>query len=729
METVSNHFSRAFSHPVYYPSKRRIKPSRIRALSNSIEERYKHVRSSVGSNLSAHGKEVTKRLPSEGEIDLPNENDSLFSNGDARSYKGNKLVLSVSQLDGVPKHQSVNEDFILVADEFMEDEASNRLPPTPLSQDSSNQQEEGIWGYDTTWLKVANDPLKSEHECKSKNVHLSNLGNWHLCLPRETEKSSDSESSISPISQSTSEISGSLYLLQRSKAMSPVEESLGPKKPKGVFHGVLVTPKRNKRLHVQDYCASFKQDFFWDQDMYAATIRRRNRSRRKRAWDKLNIQRIIENMDKVGQIVDTKSYYSVFRLNNGRTEPCQELFLSFIWTSVFLCLHKNYGDLCSKLLNFPFEPWYDPNLNIYFGVALGYLLYMQAASSSKRWVEARVQWQSIIDNSKRLALLLCTNLSSLRLAKYGTRLILGHTICVRNYLQERADLAWKENMLEVLDKKFVGKIMGYQRDLRHLAVVYGLQRLVEYSIEKKILPKEVIRDINPTLVQMGHSLGACNRIRNTKLPWIIYLHLQFILCVFIIALPLSLEGLHKLDSEGGTLARRLSIWEIYAYGIILTYAFFGLSRMAIEIDNPFSFTRENHSFGFWGFYTFWSVAEMVNLQTIFGFRAIESSNKLLQDGIYGNKWTVEKLETPIRRIVDTNLPKAHNLYGRTEDIRNQLDQDKRKSSYWAELRIDPSDDFSCFTFGTDSEDEKFPNSQSHVRDSICYDQKQSPGGS
>jgi hypothetical protein len=297
-----------------------------------------------------------------------------------------------------------------------------------------------------------------------------------------------------------------------------------------------------------------------------------------------------------------------------------------------------------------------------------------------------VRWQTIIENSKRLAVLLNTHLTCLRLAKFGTTLILANAICMRNILQEKPDPVWEEELLGIMDEAKVSQIMKHPRRLRYLAVIYGFQRIVELCIEYDIMPREVIRDINPTIITMSCSLGACTRIRITRLPWIIAVHLQFILCIFIIVLPMTLVGIQKeiqIESDWGFVVYRINWIGIFIYEIIISYAFFGLCRMALDIDDPWSFSREIHSFGFWGFYEYHSNNELDNLRDIFKFRAVRNKDhKMTGDGKYGDWWVSTKLEKPILKVINSDLTETHNLYGRTDKIRDYIQMNKRTTTYW-----------------------------------------------
>jgi len=468
-----------------------------------------------------------------------------------------------------------------------------------------------------------------------------------------------------------------------------------------------IMPKKvtNTTESADDQTSIPDETFFWEKEMIKLTGRRRACNKHKEKWNLQTIPRIQKKMAKVGNVMDTKSYYSAFRHNRGRTNPFKELVLSLIWTTMFLCLHKNYLDWGTKYLGLPIDPWFSYSSFNYFCIALGFLLYMQADASSARWWEARVQWQNIMENSKRLVVLLNTHLNCLRLSSYGTQLILGHTICIRNLMQNKFDKVWVDELSVVLKKKEVKCLMKHPRRLRSFALLYGFQRMICLCITHKILPKEVIRDINPLIVTMSNSLGACNRIRITKLPWVIAVHLQFILIIYIAVLPMTLVGVQKQAEWDFVVLTKIDWVDIYIYEIIIAYAFFGLARMALDIDDPFSFSRENHSFGFWGFYKYWSLEELKNLLAIFGFRAREhGKNGINASGDYGDRWVHEKLELPLNRAInDDNLPKTNNLFGRTEEIRNQLILNRRTTSFWAKFNMENDDESSILTFASSSE--------------------------
>jgi len=445
------------------------------------------------------------------------------------------------------------------------------------------------------------------------------------------------------------------------------------------------------------------QSFYWERFMRQVTVRRRSEHKRKKIWQQQTIDSVAKEINLVDKVMDKKTYYAVFRLNNGRTNPWQELVLSLVWTTVFLCLHKDYLNLGERWLGCAIDPWFSSSFINYFSIALGFLLYMQADLSSARWWEGRVHWQMIIQKSKRLAVLLNTHLSCLRLSRAGTRMIIAHIICVRNYIQEKSDPVWRQELLQVLDMNVVKQIMKQPRRLRYLGILYGFQRLIQVCIQNRILEKQVIRDINPTIISMGRSLGTCNRVRSTRLPWVIAMHLQFMLFVYIAVLPMTLVSVQNYKQWEFVALTKINFVDIYIYVLIIAYAFFGLSRMALEIDNPFSFTRENHSFGFWGFYEFWSAQEIFNVRSIFGWRTNRVGAK--GNAIYGSNWVSSKLKILIECAINCKLSEFSNLYGRTEQIRQQLEQQETSSTLPNVNFTESEGEFSSFTLASCSEPE------------------------
>ena len=90
--------------------------------------------------------------------------------------------------------------------------------------------------------------------------------------------------------------------------------------------------------------------------------------------------------------------------------------------------------------------------------------------------------------------------------------------------------------------------------------------------ERRIHPQHVDM-FDATLTAFTDQQGACERIRNTPLPYVYAVLVHQIVGVYCFALPWGL--LHALQ------------WIMPAVAVLVSYAFFGLDAIGEELDNPF----------------------------------------------------------------------------------------------------------------------------------------------
>lgn len=295
----------------------------------------------------------------------------------------------------------------------------------------------------------------------------------------------------------------------------------------------------------------------------------------------------------------------------------------------------------------------------------------------------------IMENNKRLTILLNTHLNCLHLSKFGTKMIIAHIVCVLNFLNDKCDDTWERELREWLDEKTRLRIMSNSRRLRPLAVLYGFQRIIELCIVYRILAREVVRDINPILVSLSASFDACNRSRLTQLPWIMAVHLNFVVIAFLAILPLTLiRDPDEASGDGTYLMKRVTTPTVYMYVIVIGYAFFGLYQMAIDIEDPFSYTKESKSFGLWGLYDYWAAQEINWVRWIFRLRVHrDDGGKITSKGDYGDGWSAKRLAEPIKRAL------TEGLFGvdQAQVIEQNLKVEEARDSVFFENKVESSD--------------------------------------
>merc|ERR1719233_2880214 len=379
-----------------------------------------------------------------------------------------------------------------------------------------------------------------------------------------------------------------------------------------------------------------------------------NKMRPRRKREMRDLPRMQKRLREIQNI--RGNYWRNFLYITGRVNPWPNMLLLLIWTTIVLVLHKEYGGL--KLLGHDMTIEINGKALHYLGVALGYLLYMQASVSSKRWWQGRIEWQMLMNKNKQLAIDLNTKLRFAKLTKFGCRLIIAHTISVWCFLQDQHWIGWIRELNHVLRTETITRIMRISPRLRPMAILYAFQRMIEVSILEGILQREAARDINPMLVSLSNSFDACNRSRIAQFPFIMAVHLMSVVFIYLALLPLSLVVDYSEYNRMEIVQYHCKAKWIYAYVILISYSFFGLYEMAVVIEDPFSFKKEHHSFGFWGLWEYWTAIQISDIRHIFGFhiRNITTEEKN-SCGTYGESWSAGKLDPLILKAVEKGILK------------------------------------------------------------------------
>merc|ERR1719285_913048 len=217
------------------------------------------------------------------------------------------------------------------------------------------------------------------------------------------------------------------------------------------------------------------------------------------------------------------------------------------------------------------------------GVSVGFLLKQHATVANDRWAEARKVWQDIIDTTRMLVIILASTSECRRLLREAVSHVMGCPICIKNYIMGTDEDAWKLELMMVLPLKNCVRIMKCRKRTRATFCLYACQRVVETLIKYQLLTRPVVRDINPAILKLSKFSGDCSRIRYTQVPYGYFLHIRFLLLVYLMFLPLLLMGFPGIT------------WEvIILYLLLISYSYSGLEGMATEILNPFDRDESDH---------------------------------------------------------------------------------------------------------------------------------------
>lgn len=211
----------------------------------------------------------------------------------------------------------------------------------------------------------------------------------------------------------------------------------------------------------------------------------------------------------------------------------------------------------------------------YSGAVLGLLLVLRMNAGIDRWWEARKIWGSIVNQSRNLAII-------------GYEYTPKKDEVTSRFLRWVA--AWPHVMCESLRRETklsdTEKLLGAEetqriRSAQHMPTYVGAkiarllselrkQGLDDFSFQRAERERAILID----------DIGACERIRNTPIPFVLAIKTRRFILLFLLLLPMALVG--RVD------------WLTPLVVALAAYPLFSLDEIGAELQNPFSPRNLSH---------------------------------------------------------------------------------------------------------------------------------------
>lgn len=203
------------------------------------------------------------------------------------------------------------------------------------------------------------------------------------------------------------------------------------------------------------------------------------------------------------------------------------------------------------------------------GVALGLLLVFRTNASYDRYWEGRKLWGAIVNDSRNLARLGTAYLSgdrelALRLVRWTA--VLPYTIM--STLQGNSEIGPAAQDLSADERK---ELLTSQHLSLHAA--QQLTSIIRSAFTKGLLTDRLAVELDECVQRLIDSLGGCERIRKTPLPFAYVVHLRRALVIYCFTLPFALV------KDFG--------WFTVLDVALVAYTFFGIEEIGVEIEGPF----------------------------------------------------------------------------------------------------------------------------------------------
>jgi putative membrane protein len=201
------------------------------------------------------------------------------------------------------------------------------------------------------------------------------------------------------------------------------------------------------------------------------------------------------------------------------------------------------------------------------GFVLSMLLVFRTNSAYDRWWEGRKLWGSTVNNSRNLALKLSVILVHQKDKQEIKHLITNYVFAFKNhlrgkYIQEEFTTTDNINLSQFADANHKPNLIAKS--------LYS--KINSFYINKDITGDQLII-LNEELKSFTENVGACERIKNSPIPYSYNIFLKKMIFLYIMSLPIF------FGSEFG--------YTTVPIAIIVLYVFASIELIAEEIEDPF----------------------------------------------------------------------------------------------------------------------------------------------
>lgn len=200
------------------------------------------------------------------------------------------------------------------------------------------------------------------------------------------------------------------------------------------------------------------------------------------------------------------------------------------------------------------------------GFVISLLLVFRTNTAYDRWWEGRKKWGALVNDTRNLAIKISTIVKDKEAHSFFARTIPNFVFATKEHLREGVHLEELEGSKEEIERY-------KSKDHVPNAISQDLYtRLHELKLNGEISQEEFIT-IDHNVNALLDSLGACERIKNTPIPFSYSLFIKKFVFVYVTTIPL---GFIPLFGYGSILI-----------AMFLFYILVSMEILAEEIEDPF----------------------------------------------------------------------------------------------------------------------------------------------
>ncbi|MGY3805395.1 bestrophin family protein [Pigmentibacter ruber] len=256
---------------------------------------------------------------------------------------------------------------------------------------------------------------------------------------------------------------------------------------------------------------------------------------------------------------EKKSFFKTAVTWNGSVTPVviHRVILFMLYAYITSSIEKIY-----PISTFPISPFQ------YTGFALGVLLVLRVNAGLDRWWEARKLWGNIVNQSRNLSIMVKVHCKNEDEKKKILKYIAAWPYVIMNSLRNDSSTTKINKFLSQDDLEKMS-----QHPHRPSYIAYKLD---EY-FQKYLCPEMnsyVFHLLQNERLLLLNSVGACERIASTPIPFVLAIKIRRFILMFIILLPFCMND-------------KTNIYSAIIVGLV-SYPLLSLDEIGVHLQNPFS---------------------------------------------------------------------------------------------------------------------------------------------
>ena len=200
------------------------------------------------------------------------------------------------------------------------------------------------------------------------------------------------------------------------------------------------------------------------------------------------------------------------------------------------------------------------------GFVLSLLLVFRTNTAYDRWWEGRKKWGELVNNSRNLAIKISALTDDPEIRTYFKRMISNYVFAMKEHLREGVKL----EELDLIEEEKI-ELSQFEHKPNYIAQkMYAKLHAMKQS-GKLTEENYIVIDVN--LKTFSDIIGACERIKNTPIPYSYSMFLKKFIFIYVTTLPLAFVN---------TFGYYSSLVSIFVFYVLVS-----MEILAEEIEDPF----------------------------------------------------------------------------------------------------------------------------------------------